>query len=47
MPRLLAAVLGGFLFWNAGVLSESTPFRQAGGRRAASMLGRLWKSGWV
>ncbi|KAL4856891.1 Nuclear envelope integral membrane protein 1 [Chlorella vulgaris] len=31
MPRLLAAVLGGFLFWNAGVLSESTPFRLTGG----------------
>jgi hypothetical protein len=30
MPRLLAAVLGGFLFWNAGVLSESTPFRFGG-----------------
>ena len=26
-PRLLAAVLGTFLFWNAGILSESTPFR--------------------
>lgn len=28
-PRVLAAVLGAFLFWNAGVLSESTPFRWA------------------
>ena len=28
-PRLLAAILGAFLFWNAGVLSESAPFRQA------------------
>lgn len=27
MPRLLAAVIGGFLFWNAPALSTSTPFR--------------------
>ena len=27
MPRLLAALLGAFLFWYAPVLSESTPFR--------------------
>jgi hypothetical protein len=33
MPRLLAALLGAFLFWNAGVLSESTPFRWAGSVR--------------
>jgi hypothetical protein len=32
-PRLLAAVLGTFLFWNAGVLSESTPFRWAASSR--------------
>jgi hypothetical protein len=45
IPRLLAAVLGTFLFWNAGVLSESTPFRWAascrfcGGSTAATSVG--------
>jgi len=27
MARLLAAAVGGFLFWNAAPLSTSTPFR--------------------
>lgn len=36
MPRLLAAVLGAFLFWNAGALSESTPFRWALEEKGAS-----------
>ncbi|KAI7842677.1 hypothetical protein COHA_003608 [Chlorella ohadii] len=31
MARLLAAAVGGFLFWNAAPLSTSTPFRLTGG----------------
>lgn len=31
MPRFLSTLLGGFLFWCAPSLAESTPFRLAGG----------------
>lgn len=42
VPRVLAALLGAFLFWYAPVLSESTPFRCAPLGACFFFQARLW-----